>query len=724
MSVLEELEKRYEGLSPGVKDVLTVARGPDPGPFRQVCGVVADLLRVSVEAAPLVEVALGEMAQCVVLRPGPELLDHLRRQPYQFSGRVGFVWLEPPAGAIAPAAEVDLDGLAGVLGRADRFVETEPAYESLVRRLLARTWFVETLAHALDLARRAGPGWNFVTLAGERLAADGTLAVGPRHTSTGLISRRSELRVLRAQLAEWEAKIEQTQSAVLRLDELMRQDCEQTESAAAEHRLAVEALGEHGHRITAAQERQVQLGEQRAALEAELQAAAREHEAVQSALADARARQQATQAALAELELQTAALGREIEHLEAKRQICDRQATGAKVELAKSEERLGNLRARMRQFQESQAERQRAVAEGREELALGARRLSEACHNVLRAESELAELYLRKEAYQAEMAALAAQQAAIQTERSAWSADAQRLRARLRKLDERIHAKELVTNEVRHERTALADRLREDYGVELAELEQAASLEEQRRRDEVQAEIDDLRQKINQLGNVNLEALEELDRLESRYTTLATQLKDLTDAKNALVRIIEKINADSRKLFAETLETVRGHFVQLFRDLFGGGQAEIVLEEGVDILDSGVEIVARPPGKELRSISLLSGGEKTLTCVALLLALFRSRPSPFCVLDEVDAALDEANIDRFIKVLQDFLAWTQFIIVTHSKKTMTCATTMYGVTMQESGVSKPVSVRFEDVSDDGEILLPAAPETAAPPSPHQNEKAA
>ncbi len=163
-------------------------------------------------------------------------------------------------------------------------------------------------------------------------------------------------------------------------------------------------------------------------------------------------------------------------------------------------------------------------------------------------------------------------------------------------------------------------------------------------------------------------------------------------------------NTDSRRLFSETLETVRGHFQQLFRDLFGGGQADIVLEENVDILESGIEIVARPPGKEPRSISLLSGGEKTLTCVALLLAIFRSRPSPFCVLDEVDAALDEANIDRFTQVLQDFLTWTQFILVTHSKKTMTCANTIYGVTMQESGITKQVSVSFEDVSEDGQIL--------------------
>ena len=267
-----------------------------------------------------------------------------------------------------------------------------------------------------------------------------------------------------------------------------------------------------------------------------------------------------------------------------------------------------------------------------------------------------------------------------------------------------MHAAELAANEVRHERSALADRLREDYGIELAELEHSPTDEEQRQREEVQQEIEELRQKIGNLGNVNLEALDELEQLETRHKTLSDQHQDLASAKGSLEKIIDKINADSRRLFSETLETVKGHFQTLFRDLFGGGRADIVLEENVDILDSGIEIVARPPGKEPRSISLLSGGEKTLTCVALLLAIFRSRPSPFCVLDEVDAALDEANIDRFTQVLKDFLAWTQFIIVTHSKKTMTCANTIYGVTMQESGVTKQVSVRFEDVSDDGHIL--------------------
>src|SRR5207244_1010408 len=192
----------------------------------------------------------------------------------------------------------------------------------------------------------------------------------------------------------------------------------------------------------------------------------------------------------------------------------------------------------------------------------------------------------------------------------------------------------------------------------------------------------------------------ELAELENRAGNLKAQANDLAAAKQALQEIIGKINQDSRRLFAESFAAIRTHFQELFRKLFGGGMADVVLEDETDILESGVEIIARPPGKELRSISLMSGGEKTLTAVALLLAIFRSKPSPFCILDEVDAALDEANIGRFTTVLRDFLDRSHFIIITHSKRTMTVADVLYGVTMQESGVSKRVAVRFEDWPDD------------------------
>jgi chromosome segregation protein len=720
IAVLEELQNRCEGLSAGVKEVLSQARAAQQGPFRQVCGLVADLLHVSVEGAPLVEVALGETAQYVVVTPGEELVEYLKSQSYRFAGRVGFIWLDghDVSAADAPGPESghgpDLTGRPGVLARADRFVQTEPRYAPLARRLLGRTWIVEKLGHALTLAQSAGRGQHFVTLAGELLAADGTLAVGPRHVSIGLISRRSELRTLHQQLKDLEGKIAQAGSALSELEEQVAAREREVRTKTAEHQQDIESLGQHGHKIATAEERRSQLDQQRTAVAAQQETAARQCEAVGRELAAAAVRQEESQAALGGIEARLAALTTRIEGLEAQRQARARQTTEIKVELAKSEERLANLHGRMRQVEESQQERHRAIAETREQMSQCAARAQRAQWDILERESEIAELYLKKESLAGRIVELIDQREELHAQRSELTAAAQRCRTKARKLEEKSHAKQLEAGDVRHERSSLADRIREDYGIELGALEHEPTAEEQHQREQVQEEIDDLRRKINNLGNVNLEALEELQQLDERHGALAAQYKDLADAKASLERIIDRINTDSRQLFSETLETVRGHFQNLFRDLFGGGRADIILEEGVDILESGVEIVARPPGKEPRSISLLSGGEKTMTCVALLLAIFRSRPSPFCVLDEVDAALDEANIDRFTKVLHDFLAWTQFVIVTHSKKTMTCANTIYGVTMQESGVSKQVSVRFEDVSDDGQIRPGVAAATEGP----------
>ena len=225
---------------------------------------------------------------------------------------------------------------------------------------------------------------------------------------------------------------------------------------------------------------------------------------------------------------------------------------------------------------------------------------------------------------------------------------------------------------------------------------------------EAQAEIDDLRRKLARLGSVNMEALDELTRVETEFNGLKAQHDDLNAARASLQEVIDTINGDSRKLFTDTLTAVRGYFQELFRKLFGGGQADIVLEEGVDVLESGIEITARPPGKELRALSLLSGGERTLTAIALLLAIFRNKPSPFCLLDEVDAALDEANTQRLASVLREFLDRSQFIVITHKKRTMAAADRLWGVTMQESGVSRLLPMRFEDWPDEEEKAEGAA----------------
>jgi chromosome segregation protein len=205
-----------------------------------------------------------------------------------------------------------------------------------------------------------------------------------------------------------------------------------------------------------------------------------------------------------------------------------------------------------------------------------------------------------------------------------------------------------------------------------------------------------------------MEALEELTKVEAEFNGLKGQHDDLAAARTSLQAVIDTINGDSRKLFTDTLTAVRGYFQELFRKVFGGGQADIVLDPGEDVLESGIEITARPPGKELRALSLLSGGEKTLTAIALLLAIFRNRPSPFCVLDEVDAALDEANTVRFAGVLREFLDRSQFIVITHKKRTMAAADRLWGVTMQESGVTRLLPMRFEDWPDEADSTTQAA----------------
>jgi chromosome segregation protein len=204
---------------------------------------------------------------------------------------------------------------------------------------------------------------------------------------------------------------------------------------------------------------------------------------------------------------------------------------------------------------------------------------------------------------------------------------------------------------------------------------------------------------------VNTDSLKDLDDLEEKFNHFNSQLMDLTEAKTTLEEIIRKINSESRRLFLESFSKIQIEFRELFRKLFGGGDGDLILEDPDDVLDCGIDIVARPPGKELRSISLLSGGEKTMTAVAMLLAIFKSNPSPFCILDEVDAALDDANVERYAGVVHEFKEMTQFIMISHRKRTMTVADVIFGVTMEQSGVSKRLTISFEDVGEDGEFRV-------------------
>jgi chromosome segregation protein len=215
----------------------------------------------------------------------------------------------------------------------------------------------------------------------------------------------------------------------------------------------------------------------------------------------------------------------------------------------------------------------------------------------------------------------------------------------------------------------------------------------------VAQQVETLQARIDEMGPVNLVAIEEYEETEQRFQFLSQQHDDLVNAKVQLLEVINRINTQTRQMFTETFEKIRDNFRLMFTEVFGGGKADLVLTDQNDVLESGIEIVARPPGKQLQAISLLSGGEQTMTAVSLLFSIYQVKPSPFCVLDELDAPLDEANVVRFVKILQRFLSHSQFIIITHNKRSIAMADVLYGVTMQEHGVSKIVSVKFHKTEE-------------------------
>jgi chromosome segregation protein len=712
--VLEELERQHAGLSSGVQEVLDQVRRAPQELAGETHGLVADLIEAPVEVAPLVDVALGEAAQHVVLS-GDRLIRSLESGDFRPGGRVGFVRLDVLCTTLPLAfsplvfgGRGDLQGRPGVIDRADRLVRTHERFQPVVTHLLGDTWFVEQLADALVISRTAaGRGMRFVTSKGELLEADGTLIVGPPQLAVGIVSRRSELRALQREIIDLQRRIAESAREVTRLHENIDRQDNLYRRLVDHYRRLTASLADQRVRSRTLQDRQDQLQQRRATIAAELETAQTACTAAVQELETTRTAAASLEASLATLAASLQTEERRVQELETHWQTHTRHVTGAKIELAKSEQRLDSLRTQRQQLETDHRERARAIADVQGQLEQACQRHAQTELDILRLESELAELYLRKESLALQAAQENARRVAVHAERAALADHQEQLRRKLRKLQDQQHRLELAAGEIQHERHTLADRLREDYGIDLTQVTQAETPEQEQQRTEVETEIADLRNKINRIGAVNLDALEELDDLEQRYQTLSGQFRDLTQAKESLERIIQKMNTDSRRLFLETLEGIRANFQVLYRKAFGGGRADIVLEEGADVLEGGVDILATPPGKPSFTNSLLSGGEKALTAVALLLAIFQFRPSPFCILDEVDAPFDEANIGRFIDVLREFLRSTKFVIVTHSKKTMTAASTLYGVTMQESGVSKRVSVRFEDVSDDGQISAEA-----------------
>lgn len=723
-NVLQDLERRNEGLNPGVRDLLKQAEDRPLGALASVRGVVADLIRVDVRMAPMIDTALGELTQYVVVE-GPALVEQIAHGELNLSGRVGII--DCTTQGSLPRRNLRLENDHAVLGRADRFVETDECFTNLVEQLLANTWCVESFADALRLQSStayAEDAPRFVARDGALLDTQGRVLAGPRQAAVGLVSRRSELRSLQLELAELKPKMEQVDERMERLRERIAASEHQVHQRTTDYEAISSELNQARMNGRSISERLSSLNEQKEQLEADLQRESHRNDVARQQQLQQTERLDEVTSLVVQLSETIEELIESYTSLDEQRHERAEQVTSIKVELGKSEQTLDHLRGQLVRCEQDQRERDRAVNETRAQWKTAEERKRSAERALLAASSEQAELYLLAEFHDRQIARAAEKRVKHMAAHRNQSQALANHRKQLATLEETRHQMELLANQSQLERDALVQRVRDDYQINLSEIDETdlvlpdgdESQAEAQSRDEIDAEINELRRKLSNIGAVNMAALEEIESLEQRHTNLAGQYQDLVDAKDALVRIIQKINVDSRRLFTESLTTIRANFKALFRRVFGGGDADIVLEEGLDILEAGIDIVATPPGKQSLNISLLSGGERALTAVTLLLAIFQYRPSPFCVLDEVDGPLDEANIGRFVDVLNEFLQWTKFVVVTHSKKTMTAANTLYGVTMQESGISKRVSVKFEDVSEDGHINPEALQRDSAPPT--------
>jgi chromosome segregation protein len=690
--VLHDMESKQQGLDKGVRTLLQ-RRDEKPEEFTGIQTLVADAVRTDLEHAKMIEIALAGRDQCVVV-DNAAFLERHRQFLAELPGQVNFFSLDLLSPVVNPRDFANIDG---VIGLATKFVRNDSVYDQLIHVLLGKTVLVRDLATALSLRREDNVGMRFVTLDGELIESDGSVHIGVGKGGGGLISRKSELEALTAQLAELDEQINS-------LDQLSRQTNEQQrELAARQQQLRT--------RIYELKTSRVQSQTNLANCDDQLRKLSQEAPIVQSELDSleqqenfAIEQQEKAIEQVSKLESQQSETQYKLQAMQGQLQtrLADKnkladQLTELKIQAGQLAEKRRSTVSAINSLKERSQQIVASYESAVVEIQSAQARIGQAERQILNLESRQAKAYLDKQELQSESGWLRQHRDAVQQQLQTLLDSTQGVRQLVTDLQQRTQDLALKINELTVRQETLIQRVQEELQVDI---EHAYGQYEYQEQDweAVEREINELKGKIARLGNVNVDAIAEQEQLESREVFLSAQQKDLVEAQTKLQELIQKLDDDSARRFRETFESVRTNFQDLFRKIFGGGKADIVLDNPEDVLESGIDILARPPGKETRSVSLLSGGEKTMTTVALLMAIFKSRPSPFCILDEVDAALDEANVDRFNLVIQEFLSHSQFIVISHNKRTMSYANVLYGITMQEAGISRRVAVKFDDKS--------------------------
>jgi chromosome segregation protein len=696
LGVLKEMERKQEGVKVAVKRLLE-AKQKGQGEYAYIEAIVADVIAAETDYARAVEGALEGKTDAVIVKSAAALLlDGAKLAA--LDGRVSFVAMDETAGI---SDDIDLTKITGAKGLLKSFVKVAGQYEAVIGRLLAGTIVVGTLAEAIEGRRTAGAGYRFVTMDGQTVGADGVISAGTLGKASGLISRKSRL-------AELEKELEKVNEEIAGKQQQMERHDQQNKHLARLCQDLRTSVYEANTEKTDLLSRQRMCEQDVRRLEHEQPLITGEIETLERQIAESVSKEYDSKQKLDELEAINTQRTDRITELEgqvgqkkARQSVEMARLTDLRVEMGQIGEQRKGLTGAITSLAGQVQQTQMSLNAARAEVSGCGEQIEQTQRNILVCESTVSELFVEKEKSQEDSRRLHDKVEELVTKRTETEDMLKKARAQQSEVEGQIHEVKLELSQIEVRQADLVERVREELLINIVDVYREYK-EEEIDWEAVRVEITELRGKIERLGSVNVDAINEQEELEKRNEFLTTQVDDLQKSKSQLEQLIAKINKESKEKFRQTFDVVRVNFQELFRKLFGGGRADIVLDDPEDILESGIEIIARPPGKETRSISLLSGGEKTMTAIALLFAVFKIKPSPFCFLDEVDAALDEANNERFNMIVKEFKAGSQFVVITHSKRTMSMADVLYGVTMQTQGVSKKISVKFDEYDVDEE----------------------
>ena len=689
--LLSEMEKEYEGFNKAVRLIMQAA---EKNVLRGVHGPVANLMTTDKRYAVAIEIALGAGMQNVVVDREEDAKSAINFLKQRDGGRATFLPLTAIRGDVLREAGVERE--YGYVGVASQLVQFDKRYAEIFNNLLGRTVVVEDMDCGIAIARKYSNRFRIVTLDGQVLNRGGSMTGGSVSRSAGILSRANELKELTARR---EALTEKLDAALREADEAKR------DLNAAQYELDVAREQQRGAedavlRLTGEKKQYDMLLEslrtRESDIAAELEsitarteelkkaAAAREEEIKKHEAEAARCRAESEEKLAGQNELQrdSAHLGDE---------IAARKSTlaGFTAERETTERALGDL--------ETLAQQMRGDEDGRRALIEDYRaKIKAAEEEIAQHDAVTASLRADAEKRRAELAELAEAKLTLEGERSAND-------RRYRECNELLSQTQAAAGRLEQKRVTAAmeekqilDKLWESY-----ELSHSAAQEQRIELESVpkaSRRINELKREINGLGNVNVGAIEEFDRVNTRYTYLTGQRDDVEKAKEELLGVIENITSEMTVIFKEQFALIRESFQETFLELFGGGKATLELEDENAVLDCGIEIKVQPPGKALKTLSLLSGGEKAFVAIALYFAILKVHPTPFCVMDEIEAALDEPNVIRVAHYMRRICDKTQFIVITHRRGTMEAADVLYGVTMQERGVSKVLTINMNDMA--------------------------